>query len=270
MANREVILHCHLFKNAGTTLDWALKRSFKRGFYDHRGDESMRRDGVRYLDSFLDSHSSIVALSSHHMPFQPEYSESYWWLVLLREPIQRVRSVYEFETKQLPISSLGSEMAKKLNFSDYIKWRMQDDVPAVIKNFQCRYLINMADPAMGLDDDALWRAHSRMSLNNVLFGTVEKFDETMVLFEESLKHHFPKIDLSYVKQNVGRESKDDPLQFLEDLDEEARRLVLNNNQWDKKLYKEAGNKLSQLTDEVSRFEEKLADFKLRCSSLVNK
>ena len=39
---KQVILHGHIFKNAGTTLDWALKRSFGKAFVDHRRDDQMR------------------------------------------------------------------------------------------------------------------------------------------------------------------------------------------------------------------------------------
>ena len=35
---RNVILHYHLFKNAGSTLDWSLQRQFGAGFVDHRDD----------------------------------------------------------------------------------------------------------------------------------------------------------------------------------------------------------------------------------------
>jgi len=106
----------------------------------------MLQKGVSYLDGFLNKHPVTKVISSHHMPFMPEHERPYWWLVLLREPISRVRSVYKFEVEQ-PESSLGSKMAKKMDFSEYIKWRMQDDVPAVIKNFYVRYLCNITNPA---------------------------------------------------------------------------------------------------------------------------
>ena len=43
--SRPVILHCHLFKNAGSTLDWSLQRQFGSTFIDHRDGDSMRFGG---------------------------------------------------------------------------------------------------------------------------------------------------------------------------------------------------------------------------------
>ena len=40
--SRPVILHCHLFKNAGSTLDWSLHKQFGSTFVDHRDGDSMR------------------------------------------------------------------------------------------------------------------------------------------------------------------------------------------------------------------------------------
>lgn len=268
MKDRKVLLHCHLFKNAGTTLDWALARSFKKGFYDHRDDHKIHQDGINYVNHFLGARPTIIALSSHHMPFMPEHNDHYWWLILLREPLRRVRSVYDFEVKQRPISSLGSKMAKKLNFSEYIKWRMQADVPAVIKNYYCRYLNNMSNPAAHIDESFLERAYNRLSLKNVLVGTVEKFDESMVYFEESLNKDFPGIDLSYVRQNVGSEVVGNPVDFLDELATDTRDILIEKNQWDKKLYDMVKAKQQQVFDEIPEFEGKLNDLKKRCTSLA--
>ena len=35
---RKVIIHKHLFKNAGTTFDWSLHKNFGNDFCDHRDD----------------------------------------------------------------------------------------------------------------------------------------------------------------------------------------------------------------------------------------
>lgn len=270
MSDKNVMLHCHIFKNAGSTLDWALKRSFNQGFFDHREDQKMLKEGIKYLDEFLYARPEIFALSSHHMPFEPEHSKHYWWLVLLREPLRRVRSVYDFEVKQRPIASLGSKMAKKLNLSEYINWRIQSDVPTVIKNFHVRYLSNATNPSIKVDEVYLEKALQRLSLNNVLVGTVEHFDESMVLFEDSLRKVFPGVDLSYVRQNVGRHKLGDPLDFLDHINPDVRELLIVNNQLDMKLYDMVSAEQSALTKNFPDFEKRLDDFKKRCLSLAVK
>ncbi|HDR50798.1 MAG TPA: hypothetical protein ENN90_04130, partial [Mariniphaga anaerophila] len=71
---RKVIIHKHLFKNAGTTFDWSLHNNFGTDFCDHRDDEPMRKEGQPYLIRYLKEHPNIKALSSHHVwfRFQPD------------------------------------------------------------------------------------------------------------------------------------------------------------------------------------------------------
>ena len=37
-----ILLHGHMFKNAGSTLDWSLRQNFGADFLDHRDDEYLR------------------------------------------------------------------------------------------------------------------------------------------------------------------------------------------------------------------------------------
>ena len=266
--NKKILLHCHIFKNAGTTIDWALECSFSDRFLDHRDDLDMRRSGLNYLDNFLYEHPEIIALSSHHMPFFPEHGKSYYWLVLLREPLRRARSVYDFEVKQEPSVSLGSRMAKEMNFSEYIVWRMRDDVPAVIKNYHVRYLSGITNPAKSINEGLFDKAFQRLGFDNVIFGVVEKFDESMVVFEEYLKRDFPEIDLSYVRQNASANREEMPLAFLDKLTDEARGLLIDNNQWDMKLYDIVSSKHEKTFNKIPGFFDKLENFKARCRALA--
>ena len=50
---RHVILHGHIFKNAGTSFDWSLERSFGEAFVDHREDKLMREGRDKHLEAFL-------------------------------------------------------------------------------------------------------------------------------------------------------------------------------------------------------------------------
>ena len=137
---RKVIIHKHLFKNAGTTFDWILKNNYGNAFCDHRDDIPMRDKGEKYLINFLEKNPEIKALSSHHIwfTFSPSKSIELIPVYFLRHPIERIRSVYMFERKQQSETS-GAKMAKKTNFREYVEWRMRDNVSATIRNFQTRY-----------------------------------------------------------------------------------------------------------------------------------
>ena len=57
-----------MFKNAGTSFDWSLRRSFGDAFIEHHDDDAMRK-GADYLEPFLLDRPHIKALSSHWITF---------------------------------------------------------------------------------------------------------------------------------------------------------------------------------------------------------
>ncbi len=256
---RDIIFHCHLFKNAGTTIDWALKRNFGAQFHDHRDDIKMKSGSVEYLKSYL-SKNDVTALSSHQMPFHPEVFPQGKWIVMLRDPIRRVKSVYAFERLQ-PVSSLGSKVAKQLNYADYVKWRMRDDVPHVIKDYHVRYLAGISNPAAKPDKHWLEIAKERLRKSNVFFGLVEFFDESMVYFEDNISATHVRTDFSYIKQNQTPYLEQD---FIgkEDIED----FVMANNRLDIELHEWAKNEAKARFEKSEGFNEKLKEFKHRCDA----
>jgi hypothetical protein len=196
---RTVILHAHMFKNAGTTLDWSLRRYFEDKFVDHRDDDAMRKSGS-YLSSYIKDHPNLRALSSHWLPFPPpDMADTQTRvLMLLRDPLERSRSVYNFERAQEAVNSPGNKKARSLGFEDYVKWRLEPGTGPVIKNFHTRFCSgNFLGENMGkLYDQA--RANLDSTL---LIGLVHRYSESMALFEHGLETDFPGIDLSWKTQN---------------------------------------------------------------------
>jgi len=95
--NRVVIIHNHLFKNAGTTIDFSLKANFGEKFVDHRDDAAMA-EGPNYLGPYLEKNPDIVALSTHTLVLPlPSLDGMYLpMIMMLRHPIERVTSIYHF------------------------------------------------------------------------------------------------------------------------------------------------------------------------------
>ena len=112
---RHVLLHGHMFKNAGTTLDWSLRRSFGAGFYEHRDDAAMREAPDHALAVAL-RNKAVVALSSHNLPCPPPVIPGvhFHCVFLLRHPIARILSVYAFERAQ-QAQTPGALTAKRMD-----------------------------------------------------------------------------------------------------------------------------------------------------------
>lgn len=265
---RKVILHCHLFKNAGSTLDWSLKRSFSDAFVDHREDDSMRR-GRQYLTPYLHQHSSLKALSSHHIQFPlPQEEElELLTLALLRHPIDRARSVYAFERRQEAFTP-GAIKAKELCFADYVRWRLEDDVAPTVRNFQCSHLTSSKlEPINRPQYEAALAVLTRAPL----VGTVERYDESMVLFEQSLSKDFSGIDLAYISQNVTPEREQNletRIQgVLDELGTDLAEEFSAKNAWDIQLHQDANAILTERLGAVAHLEERLESFRRRCQLL---
>jgi hypothetical protein len=243
---RTVIIHRHLFKNAGTTFDSILQNNFGETFCDHRDDTPMRREGEKYLLHYLKEHPKIKALSSHHIWFKVQSQDKFNLIpvLFLRHPVERIRSVYNFERQQQS-DTPGAIMAKKLDFGAFVAWRMKDDVSPVIRNMHTRYLAGVKGPK------PLTRIHFKKAASeiktNPFIGVVDLFDESMQAFDKAFRAKGIELDLSYQPKNVnkpfdGADYEKRANEVLEELGEVAK-IVLKKNAFDIELYRLARTKI---------------------------
>ena len=268
---RFVIIHNHIFKNAGSTIDWALQNNFGGAFVDHRDDVKMRKE-TNYLSAYLREHRRIIALSSHHLamplPSMPEVR--LLTLMMFRHPVERVESVYNFERKHESDTHPGAIHARKYSLHDYIHWRMKPEVGATIRDFQTRKMLPLRTIGQDrISQDEIAQLKNQL-MDTELLGLVGRFDESMVLFEEYLCKIFPNIDLSYVPQNVGQEPSTGLearlLRLESEIGRETYDLLVNNNQQDLLLLEHAEKEIATRILKVNNFQEKLANFRARCAA----
>ncbi len=273
---RSLILHGHIFKNAGTTLDWALARNFGENFLDHRDDEAMVSEASDCLRDLIKINPSLQAISSHQMPFPlPELGGiELLPLYLLRHPMSRIESVYQFERRQ-DSDTRGAIAAKRFDFKAYVAWRMQTDVPPTIRNYQCLNISGAGAARSSIDDETSRFAIAADRIANLpLFGVVDRYDESMIVMEAKLQDMgWDNIDLAYKRQNISPQvflrGNDDPAaRVSKDLGELAPQ-VLEKNRYDLELYQLAQKRLDHEIAEIADFEKKLLDFSARCAELDN-
>ena len=272
---RVVIIHNHLFKNAGSSFDSALQKNFGSDFLDHRQDQEMIQ-GEKYLGPFLRDHKNLKAVSSHFIKFPLPALEGakLFPAIILRHPIDRVGSVYSFEKLQ-ESDSLGARTAKKISFEEYIEWRLRPDVPITIRNFQTTRCLDVSENIKShisrkLNEGDFKKALDRIKNTNLL-GVVDLYDESMVLFEEFLRPFYPSINLSYTRKNITRGRKKNiserVMEVLSGINLELTNKLLINNHWDLMLYVEAKCIVKERIKAFNNFQEKLDDFHRRCASL---
>jgi len=266
--SRAVLLHAHIFKNAGSTFDWSLQRCLGDGFVDHRDDDAMR-EGAAYLGPYLLDRPRLRALSSHWITFPlPQIDAIDIRLaIFFRHPLERIRSVYTFERQQQGVNNPGTEHARKLGFVDYVRWRLQPGVGPVIRNFHTRYC---SGRYTGKDFEEVYDSAIATIESTPLLGLVHRYDESMVLFEYHLQNIFPDIDLSWKLQNS---SVGDPASSAEKIRTAERDLepvmeqVVAANSHDLKLYAEVESRFEQALGCVPDLQLRLQDLRSRSELL---
>jgi len=140
---RHIVVHYHLFKNAGTTLDSVLRQHFGDACGAIEGARPWNTLAPADVAAYALAHPGLRAISSHQarLPLPEAAGVAFHPVLFLRHPIDRVGSVFEFERRQPPESpSLGARIAREQDFASYVRWRLTPGNGAVIRNFQVTHL----------------------------------------------------------------------------------------------------------------------------------
>lgn len=235
---RTVILHYHLFKNAGTSLDAAFKECVKSEEWvtkEFPGQPNINREQVAQW--ILDNPQAKV-FSSHTAHLPPPNLEGIKVLpvIFLRHPIDRIASAYAFETKQGG-DSFGAVLARNTDLSGYIETRLALPHDRQCRNFHMQRLAMMFGEQQG---DEFTRA--KKALEDLPFvGIVEQFTDSMARLEQWLQDEgFEDIHLKPVEKNVSRNINVTLKTKLEEVEErispEVFLKLLGANQYDINIY----------------------------------
>jgi hypothetical protein len=206
---RTVIVHYHIFKNAGSTFDSMLEATFGERWANFDKPQAAAVITPGEMAEFIVSHPNHAAVSSHHavLPLPEIPGVNILPAIFLRHPLDRARSVYDFERRQGieagPVSK-GAEQAAKLSFAEYLRWRLDATVNGVVANFQTVRLIH--DPRFNrhkLTEQDYQLAWCR--LRNLPFvGLVEDFDTSVNRFSMLAKSKLVDFASEYVSHNQSQ------------------------------------------------------------------
>ena len=145
MSKRPVIVHFHLFKNAGTSVDKILQENFGERWIEIEGPNNRKLD-PEDLIAFIRDNPQYDAISSHTAVVTVQEYEDIEIIpiFLLRHPIDRIRSAYDFERKQ-DAQTPGSIKAKEGDFNYYMDWRLSTPSPWQVSEFHAFRLKDFHD-----------------------------------------------------------------------------------------------------------------------------
>jgi len=214
-SKRSVLVHYHLFKNAGTSVERLLQQSFGSAWRSWDKPEPGAKICGLEMQEWLEKNPDVKAISSHQLiPPVPSGDFHVIPIVFLREPLSRVRSAWLFEwQKQLGLSEPKGSLAS------YIEEKFIQKNSSVIANFQVSRLSNQKY------DDVKQRLHRynhellpaacRFIDSLPFVGLVEHFPHSLQLLGACSHHYFPDLVLKEHKENITDSSESSIEQKIE-------------------------------------------------------
>lgn len=198
-APRTVILHYHLFKNAGTSIDELLGRNFGARWTSQEFAINRRENGAA-VANFIRSNPHVRAISSHTalLPRPRVEGIEIFPIIFIRHPIDRLRSAYEFERRQ-NANTAGARLAKTHDFGGYLRVLLGNPRHRQIRNFQT---FRLADNEPRQKHSELERAIAAIQ-SFPFVGLVERFDESVKKLEICLQRLVPEFRVQSVHRNAS-------------------------------------------------------------------
>jgi len=214
VTQRNVLVHYHIFKNAGTTFERVLDDNYGDGHITFDGPFSFSVIDQDQLSTIIQRHPIAVACSSHQIHLPPPSTTQFRPIpvVFIRHPLLRIRSVFLFgkqSAEKVPETVARSEPLAGLE--EWITQKLWEN-PELISNMQTSMLSRCYKVPPKLE----WRggrAHLdlQLAINHLsvvpCVGRVEYFDIDVSSFTETLARY--DIPFVYTKRKAENVSSPD-------------------------------------------------------------
>jgi hypothetical protein len=142
MRQRPVLIHFHIYKNAGSSIDRLLAESFRDAWTTYE-DSAQDIIDCRQLRVFLTARPDLRAVSSHRFRAPLPYRTARP-IVMLRHPVDRARSIYQFARRDP--TQHDHAVARCRSFADYVEHYLpRKDAGVVIRDYQ---VVHLSDASM--------------------------------------------------------------------------------------------------------------------------
>ncbi|MCW3475606.1 sulfotransferase family protein [Limobrevibacterium gyesilva] len=240
---RTALIHYHIFKNAGTSVDSLLAGYFGSSWAAFEGATPVDIVDARRLAAYLAAHPDIRAVSSH-LARPPLPARGCAPIVFLRDPIDRARSVYRY-LAQDPTQP-GAGIAAARSFAGFVAWALDepDGGGVVIRNYQVIHL-----SAASFRTPHIWHTHATASdLRKArallrswpAFGIVRRFADSLRWFDRAYGTRFPGLFAGEVHANstnpAFRSERDEWDRASDELGPALFQRLLDANSLDLELY----------------------------------
>lgn len=201
---RNVIVHYHIFKNAGTSIDTCLDRSFSLHWDKYDVDEDWANISSIALYEQLLRYPHLRAISSHQARWpEPSFDDLQAHpIVFVRHPIDRVGSMYAFAVRR------EEGFVEGASFARYVDKLLAPETGFVVRSAQTLllsdddHLIKPPGPATTVTPAHFGQAIGRLQ-DLAAFGLVEHFGSSLALIGRHLRPLFPELRLEECRENAS-------------------------------------------------------------------
>lgn len=178
---RPLIVHYHLFKNAGTSVEAVLESNFGSRWKSYDTDDPAGSVAPSTVVEMARSDPEMIAFSSHQLrpPLPVIDGAVVIPVVFLRHPLDRMQSVYDFDRRRGPVTPAGV-VAAEHELPGYVDVMLERNAHHV-RNFHVRTLTDLRDPTTGkriaTDEEDFGRA-VRFIESLPAVGIVERYEES--------------------------------------------------------------------------------------------
>ena len=199
------LIHYHIFKNAGTSFEWALEQAFGGRFRQFDSPDPGGTISPREIARLARVQPELCAISSHQAAPPPPriLGRRVITSILIRDPIARIGSIYTFERAQ-QVNRPGALKAKELDFRSYVEWRLKTS-PSLFCNYQVMVCSRRRHKTDCSRRD-LEAAIIRLDAIDIV-GTVARYAEWLALAQSHLQRYFPGLSLPLVHRNRSTEEQ---------------------------------------------------------------
>lgn len=179
--NDPFLFFLHIPKNAGTTLRSILDAQYGRRavltYYNQPSRQLL--DNLRYM--LMDQRNKYRALVGHFsFGVHENLGAPHVYITLMRDPVQRAISGY-YENLKTDPGRLTNQDGTVRSLGEDVRHR-----PEAYANQQLKMLAGLADETFVQEHD-LETARSNLALHFATVGTIERFDESVLLMSKRLK-----------------------------------------------------------------------------------
>ncbi len=191
---RPVLLHYHILKNGGSSIIEILRRSYWGTFSEYDLADRDAEITPADLIAFLERNPRVNAFSSHQIfyPLPQAPGFLFFDICFLRDPIDRIRSIYDYFRGRPIEGDPIRQLANDLGLGDFVR-KLVEEMPWTINDVQVNLLANglVHDQPRGTGDLEI---ATRRMLDTSFLGVVDRYNESLVAGQHGLSALFPGLN----------------------------------------------------------------------------